>query len=131
MTISKTTGYALIAAGYIAKHYQEGRVEASLIADQYNISLMYLFKVLQKLVNANILLSKKGPKGGFTLARSPKDITLLEIIESVDGPMVNYLQLAEHTSNEPYGLKMEKVCESATEKARELYSKTRLSEMLK
>ncbi len=92
---------------------------------------MYLFKILKQLVRANILHSKRGPGGGFTLARPAKDITILEIIEAVDGPMRSNLQMAEHTNNEPYSIKMEKVCLSATEKARKLYSKATLAEMLK
>jgi len=127
---SKTIGYALVAAGYIAEHSQEGTVEASLISKEYNIPLLYLFKVLGKLKKANILRSKKGPGGGFSLTRPAKDITILEIIEAVDGPILHNLQLTKHTNNEPFILKMEEACQSATEKERELYSKAKLSEML-
>ena len=128
---SKTMGYALVATGYIAEHHKEGAIEASLISKQYNIPLLYLFKVLQKLVTASILRSKRGPGGGFSLTRPAKDITILEIIEAVDGPMLYNLQLTKHTNNEPFILKMEEVCQSATEKGREVYNKAKLSEMLK
>ena len=128
---SKTMGYALVAAGYIAQHHQEGTVEASLISKEYNIPLLYLFKVLEKLIKANILRSKRGPGGGFSLTRPAKDITILEIIEAVDGPMLQNLQLTKHTNKNPFILKMEEVCQSATEKEREIYSKAKLSEMLK
>ena len=131
MKISKTTTYALVATGYIAQHYREGKVTVSAISKQYNIPLGYLFEVSEKLTKANIIHSKKGPKGGSTMARPPKDITILEIIEAVDGPMANDLQLAERSNNEPFSLKMEKVCHSATEKARKYLSKTKLSEMVK
>jgi Rrf2 family protein len=128
---SKTMGYALVAAGYIAQHSQEGAVVASHISEQYSISLLYLFKVLGKLVTANILRSKRGHGGGFSLTRPAKDITILEIIEAVDGPMLHNLQLTKHTNNELFILKMEKVCQSATEEAQKLYSKAKLSEILK
>ena len=128
---SKTMDYALVATGYIAEHSQEGTVEASLISKEYNIPLLYLFKVLEKLIKANILRSKRGPGGGFSLTRPAKDITILEIIEAVDGPMLHNLQLTKHTNNKPFILKMEEVCQSATEKEREIYSKAKLSEMLK
>ena len=126
-----STRYALVSAGYIAQHYQEGPVLASIISKQYDIPQMYLFKILQSLVRANILRSKRGPGGGFTLARPAKDITILDIIEATDGPMLNHLQMAENTNNEPFSLKMEKVCLSATEKARKMYSKATLAKMLK
>ena len=128
---SKTISYALVAAGYIAKHHKEGAVVASHISKQYNIPMLYLFKILGKLVTANILRSKRGVKGGFSLARPAKDITILEIIEAVDGPMLHNPQLGKHTNNEPFILKMKEVCQSATEKEREIYSKAKLSKMLK
>ena len=131
MKISQSAGYALVSAGYIAQHNHEGEVRASVISKQYDIDMGYLFKILQQLVRANILRSRRGPRGGFTLARPAKDITILEIIEAVDGPMRSNLQMAEDTNNEPFSLKMEKVYLSAIEKARKLYSKATLAEMLK
>ena len=131
MKISKSTGYALVSAGYIAQQYKEDPISASIVSKQYDISLCYLLKILEQLVRANILRSKRGPRGGFTLARPAKDITILEIIEAVDGSMLSHLQITEHTNNEPFSIKMEKVCLSAIEKARKLYSKATLAEMLK
>ena len=98
---SKTMGYALMATGYIAEHHKEGAIEASLISKQYNIPLLYLFKVLEKLIKADILRSKRGPGGGFSLTRPAKDITILEIIEAVDGPMLHNLKLTKHTRSYP------------------------------
>ena len=128
---NKTTAYSLLATGYIAQHCQEGRVEASLISEEYKIPLLYLFKVLQKLTKANILHSKRGPGGGFTLTRPATEITLLEIIEAVDGPMVNDLKLSKQTNKKSFVLKMEKVCQSATAKEIEIYGKAKLSDMVK
>ena len=89
MTISsKTMDYALMAAGYIAEHHKEGAVVASHISKEYNIPLLYLFKILGKLKKANIVRSKRGPGGGSSLTRPAKDITILEIIEAVDRPML-------------------------------------------
>jgi Rrf2 family protein len=130
MRISRSTGYALIAVGYIAQNYRKGAVLASKVSKEYGIPLEYLLKILQQLVRANILRSKRGPRGGFFLARPAEDITLLEIVESVDGPMINYLQLAEQTSNASFSIRMEEVCRKATQDVRETYSKARLSKML-
>jgi Rrf2 family protein len=47
----------------------------------------YLFQALQPLVRVGILHSKKGPGGGYRLARPPRRITLLEVVEAVDGPL--------------------------------------------
>jgi len=130
MKISRSTGYALVAVGYVAQYYREGAVLASRISKQYNIPLEYLLKILQQLVRANVLRSKRGPRGGFFLARPAESITMLEIIEAVDGPMFSHLQLAEQTNNEPFSLKMEKVCKNVTESVRDIFGRAKLSEML-
>jgi Rrf2 family protein len=48
----------------------------------------FLAKILQKLARANIVKSYRGVKGGFRLARKPKEINLLEVIEAIQGPVV-------------------------------------------
>ena len=131
MKISRSAGYAIALAVYVAQHCQEGPVLAILISKQYDIPIAYLYKILQQLVKANILRSKKGPRGGSTLVRPAKEITILEIIEAIEGPMLRHLQLVEQTNNEPFILKMEKVCQSSTEKVKELYGKVKLSEIIK
>ena len=68
MKISRSTGYALIAVGYIAQHYKEGAVLAQRVSEEYDIPLEYLLKILQQLVRASVLRSKRGPRGGFFLA---------------------------------------------------------------
>ena len=130
MKISRSTGYALVAVGYIAQHYQESAVLAARVSKEYTIPLEYLLKILQQLVRANVLRSKRGPRGGFFLARPAEDITLLEIVEAVDGPMMSHLHLAEQTNNAPFSLRMEDVCRKATEEVRAIYSAAKLDKLL-
>ena len=130
MKISRSTGYALVAVGFIAQHYQAGAVLAQRVSKEYGIPLEYLLKILQQLVRANVLRSKRGPRGGFFLAKPAEEITMLEIIEAVDGPMINHLHLAEQTSDAPFSLKMEAVCRKSTEKVKEIFSAAKLNEIL-
>ena len=130
MKISRSTGYALVAVGYIAQNYQEGAVLAARVSKEYNIPLEYLLKILQQLVRANVLRSKRGPRGGFFLARDAETISMLEIIEAVDGPMFSHLQLAEQTNNAPFSIKMETVCKNVTEQVRAIFGQAKLSEIL-
>ena len=130
MKISRSTGYALVSVGYIAQNYKEGAVLAARVSKEYGIPLEYLLKILQQLVRANVLRSKRGPRGGFFLARPDTDITLLEIIEAVDGPLASHLHLAEQTSNAPFSLKMEEICRQSTSKMRDIFAAAKLSDVL-
>lgn len=130
MKISRSTGYALVAVGYIAKNYKDGAVLAARISKEYGIPLEYLLKILQQLVRANVLRSKRGPRGGFFLARPAEDITMLQAIEAVDGPMMSHLHLAELTKNAPFSLRMEEVCQRATKDVRAIYEKAKISTLI-
>ena len=103
---------------------------AAKISKEYNIPLEYLLKILQQLVRVNILRSKRGPRGGFSLARETKNITILQIIEAVEGPMMTHANLAELTGNASFSVKMEKACNEATDKLRAIYDSAVLSDML-
>jgi Rrf2 family protein len=59
---------------------------AARLAAFYGLPAAYLNKQLQALTRAGILSSTSGPKGGFQLARTPENITLLDIVVAVDGP---------------------------------------------
>jgi len=131
MRISRSTGYALLAAGYIAQNQQkEGIILSQSISKRYNIPLEYLLKILQQLVRANVLRSKRGPRGGFTLAKPAKKITMLQIIEAVEGPMINYLNLVEQARGVKFAVKAEQVYEKAIAQARSIFEKTKLADLL-
>ena len=130
MKISRSTGYALVAVGYIAQNYKDGAVLAARVSKEYGIPLEYLLKILQQLVRANVLRSKRGPRGGFFLARPAEDITLLEVIEAVDGPLMSHLHLAEQTNNAPFSIKMEAICRQSTAKVRDIFAEAKLADVL-
>ena len=130
MKISRSTGYGLLAAAYIAKRKGEGVVLSQEIAKKYKIPLEYLLKILQQLVKANLLRSKRGPRGGFSLGKTPRSITLLQMIEAIDGPMVNQLNLMEHAKGDKSAKKIEKIYDKAIGQARDVFAKTRLSDLL-
>jgi Rrf2 family protein len=131
MKISRSTGYGVLAAGYIARHQKDGIVLSNTISKEYKIPLEYLLKIMQQLVRANILRSKRGPRGGFTLARTTNKITLLDIIEAVDGPLASQLNLEEHSKKDKFTTKSEKAYTQGLNAARAVYQKTKLSDLLK
>lgn len=130
MRISRSTGYALLAVGYVAQNKVGKVILSQDISKKYDIPLEYLLKILQRLVRANVLHSKRGPHGGFSLARSANKITVLQIIEAVDGPMVNHLSLVEQTQRSKFSVRADKVYNKAISQARTVFENTKLSSLL-
>ena len=130
MRISRSTGYALLAVGYLAQHQKQRIILSQDISKKYNIPLEYLLKILQQLVKANILRSKRGPRGGFSLARPIKKISLLQVIEAVDGPMVSQLDLAEHAGGERFAAKVEQTYSKALAQARAVFEKAKIGDLV-
>jgi Rrf2 family protein len=131
MKITATVTHALAATAYIAENYQDGLVSSASISKEYDISPAYVLKILQELIKAQILRSKRGPTGGYTLARDPKDISMLQIIEAVEGQLMRTPPIAELTDSADFALKMESICTKAIEKEIEIFGKAKLSDMLK
>jgi len=130
MRVSRSTGYALLAVGFIAKTQGKGVVLSQNISKQYDIPLEYLLKILQQLVRANVLRSKRGPRGGFSLAKPATKITMLEVIEAVDGPLTGELNLTEQAGRDKYAVKAEQTYNKAISQARSVFQKAKLSTML-
>jgi Rrf2 family protein len=130
MKLSRSTGYGLIAVGYIAQYGDSNSaVLASTISEEYGIPLEYLLKILQLLVRSNVLRSKRGPRGGFYLTKSLEETTLLSIVEAVDGPMTNQLQMPEKAKDAEFISRISVACEKATEKTREILAMVKLSDI--
>lgn len=83
--LSKTSKYCLQALILIASLDQKESVLAKQISSALSMPKDYLNKVLRILVKQKFLCSLKGPQGGFSLARPAHDITVYEIITSIDG----------------------------------------------
>lgn len=81
--LSQTVEYALRAATYLAADPEQSRT-LDQIAAATHVPLAYLSKVLQQLVREKIVASRRGTGGGFTLARSPHKLRILEIVQAVD-----------------------------------------------
>jgi Rrf2 family iron-sulfur cluster assembly transcriptional regulator len=87
MKVSRKADYAMRAALYIARQPKEKRNPINAIADSESIPRDFLAKILKELTRADILRSYQGVHGGYTLARAPRQINLLDIVEAMDGPL--------------------------------------------
>ena len=130
MRVNRSTGYALLAMGYIAKNADKKIILSQDISRQYDIAPEYLLKILHELVRANVLRGKRGPRGGFSLAKPATKITMLEIIEAIDGPMTGQLNLAEQGGAEKFSARAEQVYEKAMAQARNVFARTKLSSLI-
>ncbi len=130
MRVSRSTGYAILGVGYIARKKDEKIILSQSISKEYGIPLEYLLKILQQLVRANILRSKRGPRGGFSLAQPLNKILLLQIFEAVDGPMPDSLDLQEFAPNEKFGKNAEIAYKKGVAQARAVFDKTKVAALL-
>lgn len=73
------------AAVWLSTQNEEGYFRISHISESLDLPYHFLAKSLQKLVHAGILTSFRGSNGGVKLSKNPEDITLLSIIEAIDG----------------------------------------------
>ena len=88
----------------------------------------FLLKVLKPLVSANVLRSIKGPNGGYRLARAASEISVLEILEAVDGPIQGQASFTEE-KNGALNDKLDAICQGAADQVRKYLQKARLSEL--
>jgi Rrf2 family protein len=130
MRTSLSTKYALLAAGYVAQSKGKELVLSHNIAKEYGIPLEYLLKIMQELVKARILRSKRGPRGGFSLARQPSKITMLDVIEAVEGPMNAPLDLTEHAPKSKFAGKAERAYDKVIGQTRAAFKKVKLSDVV-
>jgi Rrf2 family protein len=84
MKLSAKAEYALRAVNYLALRYGEGYVQLKEIALQEGIPFKFLEQILIALKNAGYLESKSGPGGGYYLRRHPSEVTVAQIIESME-----------------------------------------------
>jgi len=87
MKLSRTVAYAVRATIQLAQHSSDAPVPCSKLASEGNMPERFLLQILRNLVTHGILRSTRGVDGGYALTRSPEKISLLDVIEAIEGPM--------------------------------------------
>ena len=87
LRLSKKTDYALMAMKHLALLGDRGSSSAREIAEQYDIPVELMAKVLQRLARKGMLASHQGTRGGYQLARGAAMISVADVIQAVDGPL--------------------------------------------
>lgn len=85
MKLPESTEWVLHATASLAQLDPGSTASAAQLAEHYGLPAAYLAKQLQALVRAGVLAAITGPRGGFRLARPADQITMLQVVEAVDG----------------------------------------------
>jgi Rrf2 family protein len=130
MRLSLQAQYAICGIFDLAYNGSGGPVQVRVIGERQRIPTRYLEQIFQRLRRARLVRGKRGPGGGYTLARPAKDITLRDVVEAVEGPLERLLagglpgessarpaflwpRLAEGVGEALAGLDLEALCRDA------------------
>lgn len=100
MRLSTKGRYGVKAMFELALSYGEGPVALNSIAEKQNISIHYLEQLFASLRKAELVKSIRGAQGGYLLARKPQDITIGDIIRTLEGPLALSDCIIEEDGNE-------------------------------
>ena len=87
MQITRQADYALRAMLYLAKMEPNQRAATSQIAEEQRIPPSFLAKIISQLSIAGLIHTSRGARGGVSLARQPEAVSILEVVEAIDGPI--------------------------------------------
>ncbi len=129
MKLSRTVTYAVQATLQLAETKSSTPVPCSQLAADGKMPERFLLQILRHLVTHGILHSTRGVEGGYTLDRSPERISLLELIEAIDGPMQAEVQTGEKQPL-PCESRLREALSKITESTRTRLDSVKLSDLM-
>jgi len=129
MKLSRTVAYALQATLQLARYDSAAPVPCSQLAAEGKMPERFLLQILRNLVAHGILESTRGVEGGYALGRAPEEISLLEVIEAIEGPLLAIIPTGEGFARESKA-KLKRALGEATAAARERLEATKLVDLL-
>jgi Rrf2 family protein len=130
MKLTLASRYAIHAVVHLAGLKKTDPVASHLIAEARGISDRFLLKVLKPLVSAQILISVKGPSGGYRLARSASEISMLDVLEAVDGPIRGRAPPGKGEKESVLAKRLDAICNHWAEQFRKHLDKIKISELV-
>jgi Rrf2 family protein len=88
MQITRQADYAIRAVLYLARLGPTQHAATSIVAKEQHIPPSFLAKIISQLSIAGLLHTSRGARGGVTLARAAQEISLLDVVEAIDGPIL-------------------------------------------
>ena len=101
MRVTTRTRYAIRALYHLAFHRAGQATQAKEIAEVQKIPLRFLEQILQDLRRAGVIEARRGPRGGYALARPPAEISMADVLRAVRGPLEELLGVEEPDDGAP------------------------------
>jgi Rrf2 family protein len=101
--VTTRTRYAIRALYHLAFHRSGQATQAKEIAEVQKIPLRFLEQILQDLRRAGLIEARRGPRGGYALARPPAEISMADVLRAVRGPLEEMLGVEEPRPGEASG----------------------------
>jgi Rrf2 family protein len=130
MKLSRTVAYAVRATLQLAQLETKGPVPCSRLANEGKMPERFLLQILRNLVTHGILRSTRGVDGGYALIRPADQISLLEVIEAIEGPYDATLELGEGLSADSQN-NLQEALEGVTKSTRKQLEAIKLSQLLR
>jgi len=93
MRLSPAAELAVRGVVVLAEYYGKGPTTLNEVCDRRGLPRQYLVKLFAQLAKADVISAVRGKRGGYALSRDPRQISLLEVVEAVEGPIaLNYCQ---------------------------------------
>jgi len=129
MKMSRTVAYAVQATLQLAQAPQNTPTPCSRLASEGHMPERFLLQILRNLVTHGILQSTRGVDGGYRLERRPEEISLLEVIEAIDGPLTPSIPASDGLPADSQD-RLQSALELVTTTAREQLGAIKLSELM-
>jgi Rrf2 family protein len=129
MKLSRTVSYAVQATLQLAKNESSEPVPCSQLASAGNMPERFLLQILRNLVTHGILRSTRGVDGGYSLSRSPETVSLLDVIEAIEGPLDGNSAAVDGLPEESQA-KLSEALKGVTATARKQLEAVKLSQLL-
>ncbi len=129
MKLSRTVAYAVQATLQLAQSNSGSPVPCSHLASEGHMPERFLLQILRHLVTHGILHSTRGVDGGYSLDRKPEDISLLDVIEAIDGPLTAAIP-STNGGTSPSEVRLREALEQVAVGMRQQLDSIKLSDLL-